>query len=158
MKNFGVAPTGEMIAGATDIIKDGYDYWRRAAGDQTMPRWCDINPADIAALLPNIVVTHVLENPRDFVERIAGEEVLSHNHRNSMNVRWSQYPGRGPGSDIWQQFSNIVAEHQVSLENVAYVGPHKDFLEVQVLRCPISDDGKTVNKIISFVSYLSRNG
>ncbi len=121
-----------------------------------MPSWADISPADIKGLLPNVVITHVHYNPLDFMERVTGGEILKHSQRNSMGVLWSEYEGRGPDSAIWQSFQNVVESKEASFESVPYIGPHKDFLNVEVVTCPISDDGEIVNKLISFVDYLSK--
>lgn len=148
---------GENFAEASVRIKRGYEYWKRKADDRPVPAWSDISPFEIKDLLPYVVVTQVFSNPLDFVERVTGEEVLIHSHRNSMGVLWSEYEGRGPDSLIWKSFAEVVERRQASFQSVPYVGPQKDFLTVEVITCPISDDGETVNKIISFVDYNSRS-
>lgn len=122
-----------------------------------MPAWSDISPAHIKPLLPHLVVTHVLRDPLDFIERITGGEIIKHSHRNTMGVLWSEFEGRGADSLIWKSFAEVVELGQASFQSVPYVGPQKDFLTVEVVTCPISDDGSTVNKIISFVAFISRS-
>ncbi len=144
------------IESAEPRIKRGYAYWQQQAGFRAMPTWAEIDPAAIAELLPYVVVTHVLRDPLDFVERIAGEIVLNNNASNRMHIPWTNIPERGPDSEIWQQFVEVIEGCQPTFRQVPYFGPHKEFMQVQVLRCPISDDGVGVNKVISFVNYTSR--
>lgn len=142
---------------SSPIVRRGYEYWKQKSGEKSMPVWADILPAEIKALLPNMVVTHVLSDPLDFIERITGGEILNHSSRNSMGIRWREFEGRGPDSQIWKSFAEVAERKQPSFQAVPYIGPKKDFLTVEVVSCPISDDGQSVNKIISFVDYLSRS-
>lgn len=145
------------IRDATALLQRGYDYWTVKAchSPSGIPTRAEIDPADIPELLPNIVLTHVLRDPLDFIERITGDTVLEHSHRNSMNIRWRDFPGRGPDSALWQHFKEVVTFRIPRSDRITYVGPQKDFKEAQVVTCPLSDDGELVNKTISFVDYLS---
>ncbi len=120
-----------------------------------MPKWQDINPAEIKDLLPSIVIVHVLRDPLDFVERITGEIILEHSTLNSMGRNWRNYEGRGPGSTIWRAFSEVVETAKPSFHVIPYVGPHREFLKVESVICPISDDGINVNKLMSFVDFCA---
>jgi PAS domain-containing protein len=71
------------FADASPLILRGFEYWQMKAGVRSMPSWADISPADIKDLLPNVVVTHVQQNPLDFVERVTGGEILKHSGVNT---------------------------------------------------------------------------
>jgi len=139
------------------LIQDGYHYWRSKCSDQCMPSWSDINPAEIKSLLPNIVVLHIEHDPLDFIEKITGEMILSRSVENSMGKNWRDYEGRGPGSKIWNVFEEVVNEKQASFHSIPYVGLHKEFMKIETVTCPISEDGKTVSRIICFVEYVPFN-
>jgi len=147
---------GEDFENASALIQRGYGYWKTKAGTRPAPTWRDIKPAEIKDLLPDLVVIHVLQNPLDFVERITGERIIEKNHGNSMGIYWRQIPGRGPGSRIWASLEDVVSYQKPSFQTIPYIGPHKDFLRVQTITCPISDDVKTVNKMLGFIDYLRR--
>ena len=141
----------------TDITRSGYEYWLSKVRDGRMPRRADIDPAEIKELLPNVVLIDVSHDPLDFVERIAGDTILHHSRQNSMGIRWSEYSGRGPESHIWQHFEKVVVEKCAVAATVPYVGPHSDYLTVELISCPLSEDGDRVSKILSFVAYLLRH-
>ncbi|MFT6558684.1 MAG: hypothetical protein ACJAYR_002561 [Sneathiella sp.] len=140
----------------SEIVSQGYNYWMSCKGDREMPRWSDIDPAKFKPLLPSAIVTHVLRDPLDFVEMITGENILERSNSNSMRRNWRNFPGREPGSKIWEAFENIVITKTSNFSEIPYVGPHKEFLKVHTVSCPISNDGETVNKILSFVDYVSQ--
>lgn len=147
---------GEGFENAGALIQRGYGYWKNKAGARPAPAWSDINPAEIRDLLPNVVVIHVQREPLDFVERITGQRILDNGRRNSMGVPWREFPGRGPNSRIWQVMADVVEQRQPNFQKIPYVGRLRDFLYLQTIVCPISDDGETVNKLLGFVDYLRR--
>lgn len=136
------------------IIRSGYEYWKSKCDGNKLPTWSDINPADIKPLLPNIVVIHVLQDPLDFLEKITGEMVLARSVLNSMGKNWRDYEGRGPESVIWGVFEDVVNSKQPSFQTIPYVGKHKEFMEIETVICPLSSDGETIDRIISFVDYI----
>ncbi|MEH6405005.1 MAG: PAS domain-containing protein [Sneathiella sp.] len=136
------------------IVKEGYAYWLSKCHGNSLPRWSDFDPAEIKSLLPNIVVTHVMDNPRDYVEKITGERVIERSSMNSAGKNWSAIPGRGPGSKIWTVFSDIVENKQPILNRIPYVGPHLDFIDIDTVCCPISENGETVDRIVAFIGYI----
>jgi hypothetical protein len=139
------------------IVQEGLDYWTEKRGDRLMPRWSDIDPSDIKHLLPNLVLIHVQHDPLDFVERITGEIILSHSAANSMGKSWRSYEGRGPDSQIWKSMEDVVQSKTCSLKSIPYVGPQKYFKGIETVICPISEDGKTVSRLLTFVEYIARN-
>ena len=138
------------------VIEEGLTYWEKSKNGKPLPSWQDINPAEIKHLLPSVVVAHVSYNPLDFIERITGERILEHSNGNSMGRNWRDFPGRGPGSKIWSVFENTVNSRQPSYNVVPYVGPHNEFLKVVAITCPISSDGEKIDRLISFVDYISQ--
>ncbi len=141
----------------TALVKEGFQYWENCKGSKPIPSWSDISPAEIKHLLPSIVVTHVLQDPLDFVERITGEKILERSRVNSMGKNWRDYPGREPGSQIWSVFEKVVITGQPNFNFIPYIGPHKEFIKVVTAICPISDNGKDINKLIAFVDFVSQS-
>lgn len=142
------------LASCSDLIHEGYSYWKSKNTNQVLPTWAHINPAEIKSLLPNIVVLHVQHDPLDFVEKITGDMILSRSTENTMGIKWSTYNGRGPESKIWQVMEEVVVTKQPSFHSIPYVGIHKEFMEIETVTCPISEDGETVSRIICFVEYI----
>lgn len=141
---------------ASALIRAGAAYWTEKCDGRPMPHRRDIDPIEFRRLLGNVVLMDVLREPLDFVERITGETVQHHNHRNYMGIPWRELPERGPDSKIFQFFESIVQSRQPRYDRVPYVGPHKHFLRVEVLACPLADDRGDVYKVLSYVDYRPR--
>lgn len=156
MENAASPLPADALAGRAALIQRGAAYWLEKADGRAMPKRADIDPADIAPLLSNAVLIEVFPEPLDFVERITGETILYHNARNTTGVRWSRMAERCQGSAIWDFFQSVVKDRAPRLGTLPYVGPHRDFLEIEVLALPLADDAGAVCRILTFVAYLSR--
>lgn len=146
---------------ATPVLLQGYDYWESKRGHRAMPSRADLDPIEMKAFLPHIVLTDVLHQsapdwPLDFRYRLMGTAVDAHMSRRFTGLRLSELPQQRPGSQLWQNFSEVVEQRLPRFHRVPYVGPHKDFLSLIDLVLPLSDDGDTVAMLISLVDFIPR--
>lgn len=142
---------------ASDVIRAGLAYWMSRKGSGEMPSRTDIDPMDIPRLLPNVVMVDILSDPLDYMERVVGQTILANSSRNFTKIPWREIPGRGPDSSIWQTMDRVRSKRKIDISRIPYVGPNKDFLRIEVLSCPLSDDEGTVIKILCFVEFLLKN-
>jgi hypothetical protein len=145
----------DLSAVRSEIVKGGYAYWRsRAAG--RLPSRAMIDPVDIPALLPHVVIHGVQRNPLDFVYRLVGTEVRRHMAEDRTGQWMSEVPGQRAPSQIWENLESIVTTGRPVLNRTPYVGPHEDFVTMESLQLPLAADGATVDQIIAFVDFLRR--
>jgi hypothetical protein len=146
---------------ATPVLLQGYDYWNSRRGSRAMPARADLDPAEMKAILPHIVLTDVLRDespdwPLDFRYRLLGTAVEDHMSRRFTGLRLSELPQQQPGSQMWQNFSEVVELRQPRFHRVPYVGPHRDFLSLIDLVLPLSEDGQDVTMLLSLVDFIPR--
>jgi hypothetical protein len=146
---------------ATSVLLQGYDYWETKRGARAMPARADLDPIEMKSILPNVVLMDVLRDhkpgwPLDFRYRLMGSTVDAHMSRRFTGLCMSELPQQQPGSEMWQNFSAVTTEAQPRFNRVPYVGPHRDFLSVIDLVMPLSNDGRTVNMLISIVDFIPR--
>lgn len=151
-----VETLAEDMAAMPPAIRIGALYWSKKRAGRAMPSRSDIDPADLKTILGNLVMMDVHHDPLDFEARVVGEVIRSHSARNYIGVRWSTYPPRGPDSAIWAFHRHVVEEECPRFGSLPYVGPHKEFLRVVQLACPLTTRDGRVRKILSFVAYLPR--
>ena len=119
-----------------------------------MPSHGDIDPAEIIGLLPNILLIDVADDPLDFHYRLIGTVVDAHMNE-PMTGRWmSSIPHQKAPSRIWSACRRVVEERTAHSSDVPYVGPMKEFVVLEDILMPLSDDGETVNMIFVVVDYL----
>jgi hypothetical protein len=137
----------------SQIVRRGHAYWRSHCADR-LPSRAMIDPADIPALLPHVVMHGVQRDPPDFVYRLVGTEVRRHMAEDRTGQRMSAIPGQTPPSQIWDNLARIVATGRPLLNRTPYTGPHRDFLKMESVQLPLAADGVRVDMILVFVDFL----
>lgn len=134
-------------------LEAGYAYWRSRCSGR-LPSRAMIDPTDIPALLPHIVLHGVERAPLDFVYRLIGTEVRRHMAEDRTGQRMSAIPGQRPPSRIWDNLAKIAATGQPVVNSTPYVGPHRDFVAMESLQLPLAADGVQVDMILVFVDFM----
>ena len=143
----------DLSAVQSDIVKRGYAYWRTRCGP-SLPSRAKIDPVDIPALLPHVVLHGVKHAPLDFVYRLIGTEVRRHMAEERTGQWMSAIPGQQPPSQIWNNLASIVANGRPILNDTPYVGPHSQFVRMESVQLPLAADGVHVDMILVFVDFL----
>ncbi len=137
----------------SDIVKRGYAYWRgRCEG--RLPSRAMINPIDIPALLPHVVIHGVRREPLDFLYRLVGTQVREQMAEDRTGQWMSAIPEQKPPSRIWDNLATIVATGRPLLNQTPYAGPHREFLKMETVQLPLAADGAAVDMILVFVDFL----
>lgn len=113
-----------------------------------------IDPAEIPALLPHIVIHGVKCAPLDFVYRLVGTEVRRHMAEDRTGQWMSTIPGQQTPSQIWDNLARIAATGRPLLNETPYTGPHRDFMRMESVQLPLAADGGHVDMILVFVDFL----
>ena len=137
----------------SDILKRGYAYWRSRCGPG-LPARAKIDPVDIPALLPHVVIHGVKRDPLDFVYRLVGTEVRRHMAEDRTGQWMSAIAEQRPPSQIWDNLAAIVATGHPLVNRTPYDGPQKHFVTMEDLQLPLAADGVNVDMILVFVDFL----
>jgi len=122
------------------------DYWWRISDGRPMPARRDFEPLDITDILPHVVLFDVEGEPPRFKFRLAGTAA-------------TERAGVDPTGRYFNDFPNseVAIERMVAcVRNSrpyfvvdAFVWADKPNLYYQTLTLPMSDDGETVNMLVS---------
>ncbi len=127
-----------------------YDYWRCCAGARRMPSRADIDPVAIPDLLPSIAILDCAGPLEDVRYRLAGTRLREIFGVELTNQRVFDLD-LGSRRDYWMAAYSKVIGEKTPMQG-ALKGPlaSRDHIILFWLRLPLSDDGKTVNKILSY--------
>lgn len=130
-------------------------YWDERRAGRAMPAWSDIELVTLPpAVLPFISVIDVLSEPADFIYRFWG---TGHTDVKGYDLTGHSVLEHRPEEQARQLFDEFkaVAESAVPQAFIHRVRarPGNPFRTQQALRLPLSDDGVTVNHILSYSNW-----
>lgn len=147
----------EIITSADQIasprLQQLYDYWQSKRREGRLPRRADIDPTEIPQLMPNLLLVDVEYNPFRVRYRLVGTQVVE--------ATGFEFTGRyldeivlpddeGPFLESYQ----LAAEQKVPV--LARIKWHLDadtIGEYDACFLPLSEDGVTVDKVLSMECY-----
>lgn len=152
--------TMDFLAVCSRRIHRCWSYWNQQRGDRLMPTRGDIDPVEIADLLPYIVLTEVLNDPPYLVYRLVGTKQVAMRGRDPTGqpVRDNHL-----GHHIAFSPDEIILNYRIAIERRQPVydyypltgpdggdtsfdaGPVK---ETGTLLLPLSPDGEQVNLVL----------
>ncbi len=139
---------------SSPLVREFYAFWRTRCRDGRLPAKADLDPVDMRAFLANILLLEVLHDPLDFRYRIIGERIVE---------RLGNMTGQTVGATALASVSNSAFRNYAA---VAETG-QPQFLEGRTMtafrsdmpcvlsrvHCPLAADGRTVDHIISCVTF-----
>ena len=130
------------------------DYWRARCGARRMPRRADVDPADLRAMLPNLVLVDIKREPFRVLYRVVGTTI----------VRFAKFDCTGLHRDefapaIDEDFHRIYRAvvdggTPIAGSDLLHLDGHgKHPFEFAIF--PLSTDGTTVDKCVGIDDYES---
>jgi hypothetical protein len=145
----------ELSLDAPDLEADlrfALDYWFRKRAGRLAPTRADIDPIDIAPLLPRVMLVDVSTNPVDFRFRLAGTGLFKIHGAELTNKRALELEPPAYGALIHRHYCD-------ALERRAPIA-HRLLIECQTRRSaylriilPLSEDGVVINRLLTVESY-----
>lgn len=137
------------------------DYWDQKRGRRPMPSRNDINPAEMKPHLGWVVLVDALPDFSDFRYRTVGTSVtryiLADATGKTVREMFARY-GEAALNGNLATYRKCARDHAI----VHAYGPaawmEHGFLDFDSLYLPLSDDGKTVNMILSAVVFEPTTG
>jgi hypothetical protein len=145
-----VAPDRALLA---PIVTVTFDYWLSKIWSRAMPARRELDPCEIPSLLPWLILTDVLDNPRDFRYRLIGTQVVAQSRCDYTGKRFSELDHAGPGSTVWADRLKVVETRQPVFSTPPYSGPKAGIATVSGIHLPLSGDGRTVDMILTAVDF-----
>lgn len=134
-------------------LRRAVEYWESRRAGRRMPAWRDIDPLDVPDLLPWLLVIDVLPGAADFRYRLIGTKVVAIARQDFTGRLFSELPGKGPGSVVWENCRQVASTGGPFSRTPPYAGPDPQVRLGENVLLPLSDDGRTVDRILQAISY-----
>jgi len=124
-------------------------YWDSKRHGRGMPGRGDIDPAELSALLPNIMLVDVVNDDRRFVYRLVGtgEVQLRGNDPTGKSVREAYFASSPESAE--DNYQKVCSTRAPFYEEDDFQIVDRFVCEANLF-LPLSDDDQTVNKILVF--------
>lgn len=135
-----------------DDLRAALDYWHKKRGQRLAPCRADIDPVEIAPLLPRVMLVDVSAEPLDFRFRLAGTGIFKIHGAELTNKRALELEPPAYAALI----------HRLYCDTLARRAPlaHRLLIEVESKRSaymrislPLSEDGEIINRLMTVESY-----
>ena len=134
-------------------LKEALAYWQSKRAGRAMPARRDLDPVDVPKLLPYVMLYDVLPAPLDFRFRLIGTEARSLLSQDYTGKLFSELPGKGRGSIVWDNCEQVVLTRAPFSRSPPYVGPERHLRHCENLLMPLSDNGSDVTMIVQVISF-----
>jgi hypothetical protein len=137
------------------LIHTAHEYWRRKAAGRSMPSRADIDPAEIASLLPHVMLVDVLDDG-GYRYRLIGTETAAKQGVNATGMRLTEaIPDPHYRAHVISLYDECVRERRpLYSERVFFgadgIGPER---HMSNLFMPLSNTGVWINMIFAIVIY-----
>jgi len=133
-------------------LKLALDYWQHKKGARLAPARTDIDPVDIAALLPRVMLIDVSTDPLDFRFRLAGTGIFKIHGAELTNTRALDLAPSAYAAMIHRHYCEAVAQRAPIAHRVLIDVDTRRSAYMRII-LPLSDDGDVVNRLLTVESY-----
>jgi hypothetical protein len=139
-----------------DDITAFHRLWVSKCDGRDMPARRDFDPLQMIAFLPGITLIDLVEDERRFVYRLLGTREVA--------MRGKDPTGKGVAEGFFASsvdaalasYEDVVARRAPRFEQRRFITPDNRIGHEQTVLLPLSDDGRSINKIIAYTHhYLS---
>lgn len=144
-----------FLAECSPAIRQMFEYWDTKRGDRCCPARRDLDPLDIPGLLPGIIMLEVTStDPLDLVYRVVGTREVSYRGNDPTGQPVSSaYHGESK-EQVLYVYRTVMERMEPAFLREPVFSLKKIYVNEENLYLPLSDDGKSVNRVIVFVTDI----
>lgn len=131
------------------IVRAGFRYWCDRRGNRELPRRADLDPTDIPRLLTSVTLIDVTYEPFDFRYRLVGGDIVR-DQQIRVGESIHDVPAEYGRDGICERYRRSVVERRPVLQTYETLTRRGQTLRIEALTCPLSDDDRVVNMLVSF--------
>jgi len=128
-------------------------YWEEKRQGRTMPARADIDPFELKPFLPGIAIIDVVADERRYVYRLVGTREVAMRGRDPTGRSVNDAFYGASAATSLASYDAVVNGRTPLFENRRFVTPDGRSGDEEVVLLPLSDDGKTVTKILAYTHH-----
>jgi len=133
-------------------------YWLSKSINGNVPSKDVMDPVEMVAFLPSIVLLDVVEDTSDFRFRLIGGSVRFHLNHDISGMLLSDVPNYEIGNRLRFALFDTATTQMPSALEVRYRGPHSDYRAIEVLMLPLrSPPGGLIDRVLVTMHFFQKN-
>ncbi len=136
------------------VLRDLFVYWDDKRDDKKMPLRATIDPAEIPALLPHMMLVDTAEELEDFRYRLFGTSVCQGFGFDRTGVRFGDLPRIDNYDTVYEGYWKTYQTGEPHYFPGRIVSNQKDYISYSRLTLPLSEEGDIVDVILGGVVFF----
>jgi hypothetical protein len=132
-------------------------YWLGLRKGDRLPAHAGIDPSAIKSALPNLMITGISYDPFRVLYRLVGTEIVRWARFDFTNRYADELIFQDDGRDWTDYYRAVVSARRPGFGITDWAEPNSPAYWCEFLICPLSDDGKTVNRCVAVEDYKIMN-
>jgi hypothetical protein len=132
-------------------------HWLSLRRGEVLPASGDIDPAAIKSALPHVMITGISHDPFRVLYRLVGTEIVRWARFDFTNRYADELIFQDDGRDWTDYYRAVVEARQPAFGVTDWAEADGPPYWAEFLICPLSDDGKTINRCIAIEDYKIMN-
>ena len=128
-------------------------YWQGLRGGRELPARTDIDPTEIKSTLPHIMITGVFHEPFRVFYRLVGTEIVHWAGLDFTNRFADELIFDDDGRDWTDYYRAVIDARKPAYGLTDWMVESRVPLWVESLICPLSSDGRTIDRCIAIEDY-----
>ncbi|MET1029208.1 MAG: PAS domain-containing protein [Dongiaceae bacterium] len=132
-----------------------YEYWDMKRGAGRMPARRDIDPVEMRPWLAAIQLIDVFHNPRRLIYRLVGQVDVDFRGYNPTGKSVEQCAIGNTLQESLRNYDIVITERTFVYDFADYLSPSGFLRGQECILLPLSDDGETVNMVMTYAEVIS---
>lgn len=153
-----IVPTGpglrEVLARSHPEIREVYEYWDGKRAGRRMPSRADLDPAEMIRLLPNLILADVESlEPLSLVYRLVGTREVAFRGRDPTGQKVAEGFSCRSREAALAHYRIVIERRMPVFDDNRRTSPQAALSEHGTIFLPLSDDDRTVNKVLVYTAF-----
>jgi hypothetical protein len=147
-----------MIEPRHEQLKQLADYWQAKKGDRRAPARADIDPIEIPALMPHLVLLDVEPDPRRIRFRLLGTAVVNGLGRDLTGKYLEELRLNKIQRAMYAEYQRVAAAGEPACTTWEYTREDGRHVRLERLVLPLSSDGVVIDMLLVGIAFEVAHG
>jgi hypothetical protein len=138
----------------TPALRSLFDYWNKKRGEQRFILRSQLEPSEIAPLLPLLFILEVQQKPRRYLIQLMGTEIVTRFGGDYTGRYMDELDLGAIKKQVLAGYDHVVDHVEPHLEFAEFTQRGRGRIQVERLALPMSTDGLTVDLILGSVIHV----